>query len=307
MPRAARKKSEECMYHVMSRSISEVDLFQCDEDKDYYLGLLKRYIEKYHCKIYAYALMDNHVHFYINPCGFDISLFMRCLNNAYVAYYNKRYQRRGHLFQGRFASTVVDSDTYSLTLSAYIHNNPKDLPGYAGKEEHYRYSSYGIYTGLRKDTEGIVDTEFILSHFGNDQKSAQQKYRAFTESMRETGIMKEVDNSITRAYTENVYSSEKRYIVRNRAPEEIIQKVGELLGERLPKAIRTKFSRETSDFRAFAAYVMRSLCGYTYKNICEYIGNMSMSGVSRLSNKGYRLLDENEQYRNAFDLLIITT
>ena len=307
MPRAARKKSEECMYHVMSRSISEVDLFQCDEDKDYYLGLLKRYIEKYHCKIYAYALMDNHVHFYINPCGYDISLFMRCLNNAYVSYYNKRYQRHGHLFQGRFASTIVDNDTYSLTLSAYIHNNPKDLQGYAGKEECYRYSSYGIYTGLRKDTEGIVDAEFILSHFGNDQKSAQRKYRAFTESMRETGIMKEVDNSITRAYSENVYCSEKRYIVRNRAPEEIIQKVGELLGARLPKAIRTKFSRETSEFRAFAAYVMRSLCGYTYKNICEYIGNMSMSGVSRLSNKGYRLLDENERYRNAFDLLIITT
>ena len=307
MPRAARKKSEECMYHVMSRSISEVDLFQCDEDKDYYLGLLKRYIEKYHCKIYAYALMDNHVHFYINPCGYDISLFMRCLNNAYVSYYNKRYQRCGHLFQGRFASTIVDNDTYSLTLSAYIHNNPKDLPGFAGKEEHYRYSSYGIYTGLRKDAEGIVDTEFILSHFSNDEKSAQQKYRAFTESMRETGIMKEVDNNITKAYTENVYSSEKRYIVRNRAPEEIIHKVGELLGERLPQGIRAKYSRETSKFRAFAAYVMRALCGYTYKNICEYIGNISMSGVSRLSNKGYRLLDENERYRKAFDLLIITT
>ena len=306
MPRAARKKSEECMYHVMSRSISEVDLFQCDEDKDYYLGLLKRYIEKYHCKIYAYALMDNHVHFYINPCGYDISLFMRCLNNAYVSYYNRRYQRNGHLFQGRFASTIVDNNTYSLTLSAYIHNNPKDLPGYDGKEEHYRYSSFGIYTGLRKDTEGIVDTDFILSHFGSDKKVAQQKYRAFAESMRETGIMKEVDNKIARAYSENIYSSEKLYIVRNRVPEELIQKIGELLGERLPQGLRTKYSRETSKLRAFAAYIMRTLCGYTYKNICEYIGNMSMSGVSRLSNKGFRLILEHESYRNAFNYLIIT-
>ena len=231
---------------------------------------------------------------------------MRCINNAYVAYYNKRYQRRGHLFQGRFASTIVNNDTYSLTLSAYIHNNPKDLPEYAGKEEHNRFSSYGIYLGLRKDSEGIVDTEFILSHFGNDKKSVQQKYRTFTASMKETGIMKEVDNCIIRAYSENVNSTEKRYIVRNRAPEEIVQKLGELLGERMPQEVRTKYSRETSGFRAFATYIMRSLCGHTYKSICDYIGNMSISGVSRLSNQGFKLIIEDARYRNAFNSIIVT-
>ncbi|RCX19422.1 REP element-mobilizing transposase RayT [Anaerobacterium chartisolvens] len=304
MPRAARKKSVECTYHVMSRSISEIDLFQCDEDKDYYLALLKKYKDKYCCKIYAYALMDNHVHVYINPCGYDISLFMRCLNNAYVAYFNRRYNRHGHLYQGRFGSTIVDSDTYSLTLSAYIHNNPKDLPDYAGKEELYRYSSYGIYTGRRKDLEGIVDVSFILAHFGGDKNAAREKYRAFTESMRETGIMKEVDNSIIRAYTENVYNSEKSYIVRNRTPEEIVQRVGQLLGERLEEALRRKHSRETSKVRAFVTYIMRILCGYTYKSICKYMGNMSTGGVTRLSNEGFRLLKKNIQYNNAFNSLI---
>ncbi|RCX09607.1 REP element-mobilizing transposase RayT [Anaerobacterium chartisolvens] len=304
MPRAARKKSEECMYHIMSRSISEIDLFQCDEDKDYYLALLKRYKDKYCCKIYAYTLMDNHVHIYINPCGYDISLFMRCLNNAYVAYFNRKYNRHGHLYQGRFASSIVDSDTYSLTLSAYIHNNAKDLPEYAGREALYRYSSYGIYTGLRKDLEEIVDVNFILAHFGVDKKAAREKYRAFTESMRDTGIMKEVDDSIIRAYTENVYNSEKHYIVRNRVPEEIMLKVGQFLGERLEEGLRRKHSRETSSNRAFVTYIMRVLCGYTYKSICRYIGNMSVGGVSRLSNEGFKLLKENMQYNNAFNSLI---
>ncbi|RCX11357.1 REP element-mobilizing transposase RayT [Anaerobacterium chartisolvens] len=304
MPRAARKKSEECMYHVMSRSISEIDLFQCDEDKDYYLALLKRYKDKYCCKIYAYALMDNHVHIYIDPCGYDISLFMRCLNNAYVAYFNRKYSRHGHLYQGRFASSIVDSDTYSLTLSAYIHNNAKDLPEYAGREELYRYSSYGIYTGLRKDLEEIVDVSFILAHFGRDKKAAREKYRAFTESMRDTGIMKEVDDSIIRAYTENVYSSEKCYIVRDRTPEDIMRKVGRFLGERLEESLRRKHSRETSSNRAFVTYIMRVLCGYTYKSICKYIGNMSVGGVSRLSNEGFKLLKENMRYNNAFNSLI---
>ena len=225
MARTARKKSSECVYHIMSRSISEVDLYQCDEDKDYYLSLLKRYKDKYRCKIYAYALMDNHVHIYIDPCQFDISSFMHSLNTAYVKYFNKKYQRHGHLYQGRFASSIVDNYTYSLTLSAYIHNNPKDIPGYSGREEEYKYSSYGIYTGYREDTEGIVETDFILSHFDTDKDLARKKYKAFTEALKETGIMKEVDDNILNAYRENTYDSGKSFIIRNRKPVELIDKM----------------------------------------------------------------------------------
>jgi len=304
MPRSARKKSEEAKYHVMSRSISEVDLFRCDDDKDYYLSLLKRYKEKFHCKIYSYVLMNNHVHIYIDPCGFDISIFMRCLNNAYVSYFNKKYNRHGHLFQGRFASTIVDNDTYSLTLSAYIHNNPKDLPGYAGREECYRYSSYGIYTGYRQDIDGIVDTEFILSQFGKDESTARQKYRNFTESMKETGIMKEVDESIMRSYCDNVYNSGKQFIIRKKTPEEVIYIVGRFLGKRTPENLRAKYCRETSKARAFITYLMRVICGYSYRNICEYIGNMSISGISRLTNIGYRLIVDEAKYRNIFNSLV---
>ena len=68
-----------------------------------------------------------------------------------------------------------------------------------------------------------------------------------------------------------------------------------------------KYSRKTSGFRAFTAYIMQTLCGYTYKNICEYIGNVTISGVSRLSNKGFKLLCEDVKYRNAFNSLIKTT
>ena len=306
MPRAARKKSDESMYHIMCRSISEVNLFQCDEDKDYYLSLLKRYIKKYHCRIYAYCLMGNHVHIYIDPCGFDISSFMRSLNCAYVSYFNRKYKRRGPLFQGRFASKIVHNDTYSLTLSSYIHNNPKDMPGYENREEEYRYSSYGVYTGYRKDVDGIVDTDYILKLFAKDKRTAQQKYRLFTESMRDTGIIQEVDEEIMRAYTENEYRSEKSYIVRDRAPDKLRKKVGKSLGEPYPETVWRKYSRQASSFRAFVVYVMRILCGYSYKRICEYIGNMSLSGISRLSNEGFRLLNEHRLYRDAFNVLIQT-
>ena len=69
MPRRAREKSPESMYHIMTRSISEKDLFLCDADRDRYLMLLGRYKGRYRCSIYAYCLMDNHVHLFINPNG----------------------------------------------------------------------------------------------------------------------------------------------------------------------------------------------------------------------------------------------
>ncbi|HOJ12349.1 MAG TPA: transposase [Clostridiales bacterium] len=307
MARKERKKSPEYTYHVMTRSITEIDLFRCDEDKDYYLNLLKRYKEKYHCSIYSYILMNNHTHVYINPCGADISTFMLCLNTAYVSYYNKRYKRRGHLFQDRFASTVVDNNTYSFKLTAYINNNAKDLPGYRGKEELYPYSSYGIYTGFREDYYELVDTEFLLKQFSIDKNIARERYRAFTESMKDTDAAKEVDENIMRAYTENVYRSEKSYIVRTEEPDKILVKIGQILGENLTEGLRLKHSRENSKNRAFVTYILRTLCGYTYKQLCKYIGNMSMSGVSRLSNEGFRIFKEQVIYRNAFSALIRTT
>ena len=343
MPRRGREKSPECTYHVMSRSISELKLFQSDEDKDYYLGLLQRYKEKYHCSIYSYILMDTHVHIYINTCGADISSFMHSLNTAYVRYYNTKYARHGHLFGDRFASFIVNNDTYSITLSAYINNNAKDLPDYSGKEELYPYSSYGIYTGYRDDPDEIVDTDYILKLFGEDKKAAREKYRAFTESMKGKDIIKEVDDNIIRAYTENEYRSEKNFIVRNENPDEILDKIQNILDEKLSGGLSTastttsvseltevsstrlsgelqlglsigistnlrlKYSREASKIRAFAAYTLRILCGYTYKQLCQYIGNISLSGISRLVNEGFRLLKEQVVYRDAFNTLIQTS
>ncbi|HOJ12756.1 MAG TPA: transposase, partial [Clostridiales bacterium] len=312
--------------------------------------LLKRYKDKYHCSIYSYILMDTHVHIYINTCGADISSFMRSLNIAYVRYYNKKYQRHGHLFGGRFASFIVDNNTYSLTLSAYINNNAKDLPGYSGKEELYPYSSYGIYTGYRDELDGIVDTDFILKCFSSDKKVAREKYRAFTESMKNKDIINEVDGNITGAYTENKYKSEKSYIVRSENPDEVLGKIEKLLGEKLSEGfseelpgelqaelavgfserpsvglptslsrelhvglslgistdLRLKHNREVVKIRAFATYILRTLCGYTYKQLCQYIGNMSLSGISRLVNEGFKLLKEHVVFRDVFNAIIKT-
>ena len=93
MPRKAREKHNEAIYHIMCRSESEFLLFRESIDKDYYLGLLKKNSDKYKCSIYAFCLMDNHLHLHLDPKGFDISKFMHIMNTSYVLYYNRKYKR----------------------------------------------------------------------------------------------------------------------------------------------------------------------------------------------------------------------
>ncbi|MDP4094292.1 MAG: transposase, partial [Bacillota bacterium] len=189
MPRAGRIKNPEAIYHVMSRSISEFNLFPENSDKDKFLDILQECMNKYNCKTYAYCLMTNHYHLMLDTCGFDISKFMKSLNQRYVKYVNKTYKRRGHLLDERFSSKIIDSEEYLLTVSAYIHNNPKDLPEYNGKESEYQYSSMGIYLGKRKDKRGIVDTDFILGCVNEaDRKEAVKRYEEMVIEHRDIGI-----------------------------------------------------------------------------------------------------------------------
>jgi putative transposase len=141
---------------VMARSIPEFDLFPCDEDKTYFLNLLQNCKEKYHCRVYSYCLMTNHYHLLLDMNGFDISKFMKSLNLRHVKYINKKYKnkkykRRGHLLDERFNSKLVKDSEGLLTVSAYIHNNTKDLPGYSDKINEYPFSSMGIYMGSQVD------------------------------------------------------------------------------------------------------------------------------------------------------------
>lgn len=302
MPRTARKKSRECVYHIMCRSISEFLLFRDGEDKNWYLGLVKRNCDKYHGKVYAYCLLDSHLHLHLDPQGFDISKLMHCINGAYVRYYNRKYQRHGHLFQDRFESRILDSEAYNLTVSAYIHNNPKDAEGYAGKEHLYPFSSYGIYLGLRRDTLGLVDTRFIQELFNNpEQEVFRTRYKEFVSQQRDMGFSKakkELSSAIT-----NEYRPGRRVILPQCPPSQVISRLAGRLMLPGKGELALKSKKQTREFRSLCAYALRVLCGLGYREICENLYNVTISGCSSLCSKGYELLRSNMQYANLFQEL----
>lgn len=284
----------------MSRSISEVSLFRCDKDKNVYLKYVKKYKVIYSFKIYAYCLMSNHIHFLIDSNGSDISKFMHCINQCYSQYFNRKYNRHGHLFGDRFKSKLANTDGSVINISAYIHNNPKDIKGYFNCVENYKYSSFGMYLGKLKDIFSILDKEFILNHFQNDPIHAISRYKSFVKSR--IGIDEKIDlDSISKDYEpHSEYRCYRKPLVRGFSPKEIVDFVSKNYSFD-KQHLNIKFKRTSSVFRCICIFLMRNLCDMKLVEITSVVNDLTLSSLSRLSDKGYKLVTENSQYISAID------
>jgi REP element-mobilizing transposase RayT len=300
MPRAARIKDPTAVYHTMSRSISEFDLFPDNSDKECFLDLIKKYKEKFHCKIYGYCLMSSHYHLIIDTCGYDISKFMKSLNQSYVKYVNKKYNRRGHLLTERFNSKIIDTTEYMLTVSAYVHNNPKDLEGYSGKEFEYPYSSMGIYIGKQRDKRNLVDTEFVLGCVNeNDRNRAIKAYTEMVIERRDIGINKKLIEYLEEFRKEQLeYKPYREVKIRDKKPEEVIKIIAEKLGIENMSEIMHRWKRGTMEFRRVAAYALSTFCGMGIKEVSRYMYNISASCCARLSDEGFEAMCNNDEIRS---------
>ncbi len=143
MPRDARKQSETGYMHLIVRGIGKQVLFEERLDYLYYISLLKRYSIETNVKICAFCLMENHVHLLVFDKQNITSLFMKKVGVSYSYYFNKKYERSGHLFQDRYKSEPIESESYLLTVFRYILNNPAKA-GICPAAE-YKWSSYKSY------------------------------------------------------------------------------------------------------------------------------------------------------------------
>jgi len=116
---------ENVFYHIMSRGNQKQRVFLEDADCEKYLGLLKRYKKRYKFKLYAWCLMPNHTHLILDVRRpKELARIMQGLNLAYSRWYNKKYSKVGHLWQGRFKSMIIQKDKYVLDCINYVEMNP---------------------------------------------------------------------------------------------------------------------------------------------------------------------------------------
>lgn len=173
MARTPRQISETGVYHIILRGINKENIFLDTYDKQKMIKELKRTKEKYKYDIYAYCIMTNHIHLLLKDNQSNMSTAIQSFAVSYSSYFNKKYNRTGHLFQNRFKSKCVESESYLLNVQRYIHKNPEK----AGicKMEDYYWSSYKEYI----EKSDLIDTKKILSLFSENKKEAIKSFKIF--------------------------------------------------------------------------------------------------------------------------------
>lgn len=165
MPKKARKKSSLCINHVILRGVNQQIIFEDEYDYQQFIDILRYYKDEEKCsfKLYAYCLMDNHVHLLIEHTTVSLDEIMKRIEIKFVKWYNKRYRRIGHLFQERYKSEPVEDIEYLKIVFRYIHQNPL----HAGIEKvpgAYPWSSYHDYAN---QDNSFIDIERIFDLFQN--------------------------------------------------------------------------------------------------------------------------------------------
>jgi putative transposase len=118
MPRQARLDVPGALHHIMVRGINKAYIFDDDEYKARFLERIGQNVIEGKCSVYAWVLMDNHVHILFKSGKHGISAVMRKLLTWYSQYYNRRHKRSGHLFENRYKSILCDEDNYLLAWFA---------------------------------------------------------------------------------------------------------------------------------------------------------------------------------------------
>lgn len=163
MARLPRQYSASGYYHVILRGVNKCTIFVDDYDCERFLSTLNHYMKQLETPVIAYCLMGNHVHLLLQTGCDGPGLFMKCLEVSYVNYFNRRYDRTGHLFEDRYKCKPVDDDAYFQTVLRYILKNPE----VAGISDHrqYRWSNYREFI---KD-EGWTDAKSIYGTVLEDE------------------------------------------------------------------------------------------------------------------------------------------
>lgn len=179
MPRSARLILPGVAVHIIQRGNNRVACFRQDSDYLIYLSNLRQLSEKYDCVVHAYCLMTNHVHLLITPrVAGACTALMRDLGQRYVQYFNRRHERSGTLWEGRYRSCLAESAHYVLACYRYIELNPVR----ARMVDHpmgYLWSSYAVNSGMRAEPSIVPHPEFDA--LGSDASARHAAYRGLLE------------------------------------------------------------------------------------------------------------------------------
>jgi len=295
MGRPLRIEFENAVYHITSRGNERKKIYRDDGDKKRFLGLLEDYKNRYNFLIHCFVLMDNHYHLVIETLRPNLIKIMHGLNSGYTGYFNKKYKRSGHLFQGRYKAIIVDKENYLLELSRYVHLNPLRAK-IINKPQDYKWSSYGGYI-RKKEVNNLNNYNWLLSIFGNKEKKSRRQYKEFVEE----GIAKKLENPVKRAVGNMILGSKefidsilvkidrdeigqeianRNEILKTINPQEVIKEVSNKY--KIKPIEITNTGTRNNEARNVAIYITRNVCELSNKETAKIFGGIKESAVSKV-------------------------
>jgi putative transposase len=304
------------LYHITSRGNERKNIFLADGDRVKFLEVLEDYHDRYGILIHSYGLMDNHYHLILETPRGNLLKVMHGINSSYTGYFNRKYGRSGHLFQGRYKGIVVERDTYLLSLSRYVHLNPVRA-GVVERPEHYRWSSYLGYIGKGKESEW-VEYAWVLSQFDKDKNVAGKKYREYTEEglkvSEETpfknlygqviiggeGFIRKIKGMLKGKRLSQGIVERKRWMEHSSAME-VVDVVSQAFGIN-QEAILGRGGRANTA-RKVAIYFCQRYAGLGNEAIGELFGGIHYSTVSKVAARVKEERNKNKELSKLMDQL----
>lgn len=184
-------------YHIINRGVEQRVIFKEKEDYDFFIEQLSFFSKNFNITIHNYCLMNNHYHLLIETRDENLSRFMRQLNGIYAIYFNKKYKRSGHLWQGRFKSWYVTDEAYLYTLILYIEQNPikakivKDITDYPYSSCHYF---------LEDNIPIFLKDSWMATNYKDDKDAI----REFLNSIVDTSVLQELKSASSLVEAPNI-------------------------------------------------------------------------------------------------------
>ena len=182
MPRKARIDAPGAVHHIIIRGIEKRQIFRNDADRADLLQRFGRLLPETQTDCFAWALIPNHAHFLLRTGVISIAALMRRVLTGYAVSFNKKYRRRGKLFQSRYKSILCQEDLYLKELVRYIHLNPLRARLAEDLSALDRYPWCGHSVLMNKVARKWQNTEYVLTLFGKNRSRARRQYRGYVEN-----------------------------------------------------------------------------------------------------------------------------
>jgi REP element-mobilizing transposase RayT len=283
-------------------------IFFDDEDRIRLCLILQKATEEHQIIVHAFCLMSNHIHFILEPTASSLSEGVHAFAGRYAQYFNRRHKLRGHLFQDRFRSILIEDGEYLKRLARYIHLNPVRA-NIVAVPQNYQWSSFCSYMALEVIT--WLTQRRILQQFGVTELEARQAMQRYTLQMidakQDVGLIREStqigafgsDEFIKRTVDLNTASSMSKIQLIDliaAAQIEFRYSTDEIISESREKRL--------VDIRSILALAVQKVPGLYLQQLAQYL-NRDSSSLCRLVRRAKQSRDLEEKTEKLLEQIVL--